>query len=480
MTWLPDSRPRPADAVHTPTSLNQEIRGRVSDLRDLQVRGEVSNVRSSGGHLYFQLKDGGSTLRCTVWRSTVARLRLKLRDGQEVICHGSVDLWVRGGTYALNVDRIEEAGTGALWAALQHLKERLQAEGLFDPAGHKPLPFLPRTVGIVTAATGAALQDMLRILDERCPVRVLLAPARVQGQGAAETIAAAIELLDGSGLCDVIIAGRGGGAIEDLWAFNEERVVRAFAACRTPIVSAVGHETDTLLSDYAADRRAPTPTAAAEMVVPRLDDLIAHLDDRHRRMVRSLRRHLADEGRHLGQLRERLGSGEGLTGHRQRQLDEARRALGHAARRVAELRHRQLAELRRRLHTAHPMHRLALRQRALAGLRARLLRRGEALAGLPRQRLIRLETRLQGLGRSGRLMVDRRRRLERLDGTLRALSPTAALARGYSIVRDPSTGATIVDAASVTEGQGLEVLLAQGRLDVAVRGRAESEPAPIA
>ena len=174
MTWLPDNRPKRADTVHTPTSLNQEIRGRVSDLRDLQVRGEVSNVRSSGGHLYFQLKDGGSTLRCTVWRSTVARLRLKMRDGQEVICRGSVDVWVRGGNYSLNVSQVEEAGTGVLWAALQRLKERLQTEGLFEPELRRPLPFLPRTVGIVTAPTGAALQDMLRILAERCPVRVLL------------------------------------------------------------------------------------------------------------------------------------------------------------------------------------------------------------------------------------------------------------------------------------------------------------------
>ena len=478
MTWLPDNRPKRADTVHTPTSLNQEIRGRVSDLRDLQVRGEVSNVRSSGGHLYFQLKDGGSTLRCTVWRSTVARLRLKMRDGQEVICRGSVDVWVRGGNYSLNVSQVEEAGTGVLWAALQRLKERLQTEGLFEPELRRPLPFLPRTVGIVTAPTGAALQDMLRILAERCPVRVLLAPARVQGEGAAETIAAAIELLDGSGLCDVIIAGRGGGSIEDLWAFNEERVVRAFAASCTPIVSAVGHESDTLLSDYAADRRAPTPTAAAEMVVPLMDELVAQLRDRRRRMAQSLSRQLGNEARHLGQLRERLGSGEALTGHRQRQLDESLRALGHAGRRATEQRQRRLAELGRRLHRAHPMHRLALRQRNLAKLHGRLLRRGEALSSRPQRRLIHLETRLQSLGQGGRLLAERRRRLERLNDTLRALSPKAALARGYGIVRDPQTGAAVVDASAVADGQGLEVLLARGALEVVVASRRPEPESP--
>ncbi len=471
MSWLHDRNPRGADAVYTPTSLNQEIRGRVGDLRDLKVRGEVSNVRSSSGHVYFQLKDGGSTLRCTIWRSTVARKRIRLRDGQELICRGSVDVWVRGGSYSFIVDHVEEAGTGALWAALQKLKERLQTEGLFDPARRKALPFLPRTVGIVTAPTGAALRDMLRILDERCPVRVLLAGARVQGQGASEDIARAIELLDGSGLCDVIIAGRGGGSIEDLWAFNEERVVRAFASCRTPIVSAVGHETDTLLSDHAADRRAPTPTAAAEMVVPLIDDLRAHLGQGQQRMVRGLRRQLTAETRHLGQLRERLGRGEAITGHRRRQLDELRRSLASAAGRAGDLGHRRLAELRRRLQAAHPMHRLAMRQRALAKLRARLLRRGELLTRQRNERLIRLSTDLQAIGRSGRLVAARRRRLDRLDGMLRALSPTAALARGYSILRDPHTGEAIVDAGAVAQGQGLQVLLARGRLDVDVTGR---------
>ncbi len=457
--------------MYTPTSLNQEIRGRLGDLRELKVRGEVSNVRSSSGHVYFQLKDGSSTLRCTIWRSTVARKRIRLRDGQELICRGSVDLWVRGGSYSFIVDHVEEAGTGALWAALQRLKERLQTEGLFDPERRKALPFLPRTVGIVTAPTGAALRDMLRILDERCPVRVLLAPARVQGQGSAETIARAIELLDGSGLCDVIIAGRGGGSIEDLWAFNEERVVRAFADCRTPIVSAVGHESDTLLSDHAADRRAPTPTAAAEMVVPRIDDLHDHLQQAQRRLARGLRRQLASERRHLGQLGERLGRGEAITGHRRRQLDELRRSLATAARRAGDLRHRHLADLRRRLQAAHPMHRLALRQRALAKLRARLMRRGEVLTRQRSARLIRLRADLQAMGRSGQLVAERRRRLDRLDGMLRALSPTAALARGYAIVRDPQTGTAITQPDTVTDGQGLEVLLAGGALDVEVTGR---------
>ncbi len=447
MSWLHDRHPKRAEAVYTPTSLNQEIRGRVGDMRDLKVRGEVSNVRSSSGHVYFQLKDGSSTLRCTIWRSTVARRRIRLRDGQELICRGNVDVWVRGGNYSFIVEHVEEAGTGALWTALQKLKERLQSEGLFDPDGRQPLPFLPRTVGIVTAPTGAALRDMLRILDERCPVRVLLAGARVQGQGAAEDISRAIELLDGSGLCDVIIAGRGGGSIEDLWAFNEERVVRAFANCSTPIVSAVGHETDTLLSDHAADRRAPTPTAAAEMVVPQVADLRAHLGQGRQRMMRGLRRQIAAESRHLGQLRERLDRGEAVTGHRRRQLDELRRSLLSAAARASDGRHRRLAELRRRLHRAHPMHRLALRQRALAKLRARLMRRGEWLTRQHSERLI------------------------RLDGMLRALNPTAALARGYSILRDPATGAAVVDAHAVADGQALEVLLARGTLDVEVKDR---------
>lgn len=473
MVMLADRRDVPP--IHTPTSVNQEIRGRVADMRQLRVRGEVTGVRVSGGHMYFQLKDAGATLRCTAWRSTVAQQRLQLREGQEVICHGAIDLWVRGGSYALIISRVEEAGTGALWAAFERLKAALEQEGLFDPGRKRPLPFLPRTVGIVTAPTGAALRDMIRVLHERFPVRILLAPARVQGEGAAETIASAIELLDGSGLCDVIIVGRGGGSMEDLWAFNEERTVRAVADCRTPIVSAVGHETDTLLSDHAADRRAPTPTAAAEMVVPRLLDLLQRIAELRGRMTRVLARQLTSERRHLRQLAERLGSGEAIAGHRRRELDDLGRRLGHAAATAISGRHRRLQALRQRLLGAHPARRLAARRRLLTELNARLHRRAALITGPRRQRLIRLSATLAAAGHSGRLTAERRQRLARLDATLRALSPRAALERGYAILRRPATGRALTRAGDAEPGELFDVLLGQGSLKVRVE---QIEPGP--
>ena len=248
--------------VWTPTQCNQLIKGRLRDLTGVQIRGEVSGARGSRGHLYFDLKDSGSKIRCTVWRSTLARLPIRPRDGEEIVCEGDVDLWVPGGTYALNVRRVRRAGLGQRHEALRRLTEQLRAEGLLDSSRRRPLPVLPQVVGLVTAPGSAALRDMLRILHDRFPVRVILSPTRVQGARAAQEIAVALRRLDALRRCDVIIVGRGGGSQEDLWAFNEEPVARAIAACTVPVVSAVGHEIDILLSDHVADARAPTPTGS--------------------------------------------------------------------------------------------------------------------------------------------------------------------------------------------------------------------------
>ncbi len=437
----------------TVSAVNEQVRAAVSGLREVRVQGEVSNARPSSGHLYFELKDASSRIRVTVWRQTVQRLGIDVRDGQQIIVTGRVDVWVQGGTYALNASRIESAGVGALWAALQKLKEKLQAEGLFAAERKVALPFLPRAVGIVTSPSGAALRDMVRILRDRMPVTILVAPAKVQGDGAADSIAKAIELLDGSGLCDVILCGRGGGSIEDLWAFNEERVVRAVSACRTPIISAVGHETDTLLSDYAADARAPTPTAAAEMAVPRMVDLRFQLDDAQLRLAQSITRLLANERRHLGGLTARLGDGGAITGHRALRLEDARRRLHVALLRSLALRQRTVAALRQRLHTAHPLKRLADQHRRLDGLQMRLARQAELI----------VQRRREALQRKAELLV--------------AMSPTSALQRGYAIVRRADTGAALLQAATVHAGAGVEVLLRDGALDCRVEGvRLAGEP----
>ena len=326
----------------------------------------------------------------------------------------------------------------------QALKEKLTAQGLFDASRKLPLPFLPRVVGLATSPTGAALRDMVRVLNDRFPVRVLVAPCKVQGDGAAESIAQAIELLDKSGLCDVIIAGRGGGSLEDLWAFNEERVVRAIAACVTPIVSAVGHEVDTLLSDLAADVRAPTPSVAAELVVPRLADLQWQVQDARGRMARVVKKQIRNERAMLRQRLARLGHGDQLTGPLVLRLDELTRRLGAAAQRQVADRHRLLASRHQRLTQAHPLRKLATQQRRLDALQARLLAVREALVRAKRDRL------------------------ERKTAVLVALSPKSALKRGYGIVRRAGTREALQSVRGVALGQAVEVLLGDGALDCRV------------
>ncbi len=465
MTW--GSQPS-ADtgAIWTPTRCNQAVQERLRDMRGLRVRGEVSGPRLSRGHLYFELKDTGARLRCTAWRTTVERQGIELRPGQEIICHGYVDLWVAGGAYSLIVTQVEQAGIGERWAELQRLTAQLESEGLFQRK--RPLPALPRCVGIVTARTGAALQDMLRVLHERYPVRIVIAPAQVQGQGASESIAASLRALDESGLCDVLIVGRGGGSIEDLWAFNMEPVARAIAACRTPVVSAVGHESDTLLSDRVADWRAATPSVAAERVVPRMVDLRFSLREASARMSGVMTRRLLTDRRHVDLLTERLGNGDALVARRRDAVDNSRVRLAAAqGRRLARLR-RSHEALRARLHRAHPVRQLGERRRRLdladAALRAALQRR----LGAARAEHHASAAALRGLAVSGALLNRQRRQLEQAAALLRGLDPRAALGRGYSIARDAETGVAVRDAAQITVGQSLAVVLARGAVDVRV------------
>ncbi|MBM4343272.1 MAG: exodeoxyribonuclease VII large subunit [Deltaproteobacteria bacterium] len=433
-----------ADAPLSVSQLNARVRAVLQPLPVMRVTGEVSGTNWAGsGHLYFELKDESARVKVTIWKSAAQALRVRPRDGMQVVVTGRADLWVQGGSYSFNATNVELAGEGALFLALQRLKERLTAEGLFDPTRKQQLPFLPMTVALVTSPTGAAVQDMVRILRERARVRILVVPVKVQGEGAAESIAQGIERIDALGWADVILCGRGGGSLEDLWAFNEERVVRAFAACRTPIVSAVGHETDTLLSDLAADWRAPTPTAAAERAVPRFADLDALVVDLRGRATQAVKRQLTTERRHLGQLRARLGDGGALTGQRQLRLEELHRRMHRAAQRQLERQRRRHEVLARRLRAADPVRKLADQRQKLALLRQRLDQT------LPRT------------------LERRRQRIAQLTGVLRALSPRAALGRGYAIVRRPD-GTAVGSVAGVQVADHLELLLCDGSLGVQV------------
>jgi exodeoxyribonuclease VII large subunit len=330
---------------------------------DVWVVGEVSNLtRARSGHVYLSLKDPDAVLPAVIWRSTADRLRFELEGGMEVLVRGALNVYPPHGRYQLVVKTVEPRGAGALQQAFETLRRRLEAEGLFDPARKREIPFLPRRIGVVTSPTGAAIRDILKVLDRRFRgVTVLLAPARVQGEGAAREIAAGIGRLSARGDLDVLIVGRGGGSVEDLWAFNEEPVARAIAASAVPVISAVGHEVDVTIADYVADVRAATPSAAAEVAVPSEADLrrtLATLGGRARTSV-------------AGALRERRRRLSGLLGswgvrrvpdllrqHAQR-IDDLQRRLSAAAAAAVARSREALGEVAARAEALSPLRVLA-------------------------------------------------------------------------------------------------------------------------
>jgi len=322
-------------------------------LQDVWVQGEISNLsRPSSGHIYFTLKDGTASLRCVVWKSTAIRLRIGLQNGLAVEAHGGVGIYERDGQYQLYIDSIRPAGEGLLFQEFMRLKNRLEAEGLFDPERKRPIPERPACIGIVTSPTGAALQDMLNTLKARYPLaEVILAPCSVQGDAAPHEIASALNCLQQSGEPDVIIVARGGGSLEDLWAFNDELVVRAIAHSPIPVITGIGHETDFTLADFAADLRAPTPTGAAVLATPDRADLLSALLGVQDRLNNAALMIISRRWQDLDLLQQRLNrASPGL------RLNEARQA-------VDDLYERGLRALR---------HNLQLRRAHLNGLRSRL------------------------------------------------------------------------------------------------------------
>ncbi len=408
----------------------------------LAVDGEVTNASVSGrGHLYFTLKDGAAALDCVMWGSRAERLRFRLEDGLAVRALGSLGIYPQRGRLQMVVEALEPQGLGALQLAFDQLKQRLAAEGLFAPERKRALPVFPRRIGIVTSRTGAALRDMLKVLRRTPFAEVLLAHAQVQGEGAAEQVAVAVDRLGASGLVDVVIVARGGGSLEDLWAFNEEPVARAIAACPVPVVSGVGHETDVSIADFVADLRAATPTQAAELVAERLDSCMRRVDDAGLRLARDLRRH-------LGLARARLEGLEGSSG-----LARLPHRLRLAAARL-ERADRLAAVLRRRLDRLHvrtEAARAGLRRlpgRVAAGGHRRLLTsRRELLVQLMRSRLDRLA---RGVAASER--------------SLGHLGPLAVLERGYSITTLVDDSAPLKEASKVRPGQVISTRLAHGEL----------------
>jgi exodeoxyribonuclease VII large subunit len=401
------------------SELTRRIKGTLEGaFGNVWVEGEISNLRRpASGHAYFTLKDETSQLRAVMFRGALAGVTLPLRDGLLVRGFGQITVYEASGDYQILLKRIEPAGEGELMLRLAALKKKLAAEGLFDPARKRPLPVLPQHVGIVTSPTGAAIRDILQVLDRRfANLHVVLAPVRVQGAGAAEEIAAAIDLLNARGGLDVLIVGRGGGSLEDLWCFNEETVVRAIARSTIPVISAVGHEIDWTLSDFAADVRAPTPSAAAELVVKGKDEL---------------ERRVADLRRRMG-----LGARAALMGLRHR-LDRAARTPG----------------------LREPLQSVQRLQQSVDFLAVRL---HNALAGLPQLVRQRTEACARRMERAVRQRLDEERRtLKHAEAQLRMLNPKGVLARGYSLTRLRG-GQIVRSAAEAPPGTRLETEFADG------------------
>jgi exodeoxyribonuclease VII large subunit len=408
------------------------------------VEGEASSVRLPGsGHVYFVLKDERAQLPAVIWRSTAQRLRFRLEEGQRYLVRGRLSIYPDQGKVQIYVDALEPAGLGAAALALEQLKKKLAAEGLFDPARKRKLPRFPRRVGVVTSPTGAALRDIIRVIERRMPTPILIAPARVQGDNAAVSITSSIIRVARQPEVDVVIVGRGGGSSEDLSAFNDENVVRAIATCPVPVISAVGHEVDVTLSDLAADVRAATPTAAGEIAVPDRAALLDELGGLSTRLGRELRHEITALRARLDRGIARLGDPRRRILRDRQRIDELAGRADAALRAKLVVRRRALDELRRRMAALHPRARLAADRAQLRELAAR------AEAAMKAS------------------LAARKRSFERGAARLDAMSPLKVLDRGYAIARTPD-GSVITTVARVSPGDPLAVRVADGEIDVRV------------
>ena len=464
----------------TITEISQLLKRTVEDrFGFVRLRGELSGVkRAASGHLYCCLKDEGAVIDGVMWRGSVQRLSFLPEDGIEVVAGGKLTTYPGRSKYQIVIETMEIAGEGALLALLDKTRRRLEAEGLFDASRKRPLPFLPGVIGVVTSPTGAVIRDILHRLGDRFPSRVLVWPVLVQGQGAAEQVAAALRgfaaIAPGGPVPrpDLLIVARGGGSIEDLWAFNEEIVVRAIADSPIPVISAVGHETDTTLADFAADRRAPTPTAAAEMAVPVRAELLTRLAALGARQVACWQRGLEHRRKELRALERALPKRERLFEHQRQRLDMLAERLPRALRANAQVHHRQLDRVAARLapqllrgRIERCVERIGVlggrarrSARVYLAQRAALLHRVDFDHRAARAFAVCHERRAVQLARAGEL--------------LKAFSYRGVLARGFALVRD-DRGRPLRSAAAVAAGARLEIEFADGRRGAIADGATE-------
>lgn len=438
----------PQRRVYTVSELSAAIRGVLDrEFQDVWVAGEISGTKlAASGHFYFTLKERDAQVRCVCFRSTHRYLKFKPQDGVAVVARGRIDVFEARGEYQLLVEFLEPQGHGALQFAFEQLKKKLASEGLFDAARKRPLPRFPGRIGIVTSPRGAVISDMLQILDRRFPgLHIRVFPALVQGEGSVEEVCRGLEFFGQSRWPELVILARGGGSLEDLWTFNEERVARAIAACPVPVVSAIGHETDVTIADFVADLRAPTPSAAAELVVPTRDELLGrivtfgrHLEQGARYRLAMLRRELDHQG-----IQRTMSVFQRAVGRRMQRVDEQEYRLREHVRSVIEARHRAHRLLESRVRYYDPRPRFARDRRRLEAAQA-------SISQAMRLDLARRTSRAQALG-----------------AKLSQLSPLRILDRGYAIVTNDA-GEIVKASDQAPVDSAISVRLAKGSLGARV------------
>jgi exodeoxyribonuclease VII large subunit len=440
---------QPEKRIYTVSDLTARIRDLLAkNFTDISVQGEISNCRSAtSGHYYFTLKDERAQVKCVLFKSQTRGMKFRPEDGLKMVVRGSLSVYEGRGEYQIYVETLEPIGRGALQLAFEQLKRQLEADGLFDGARKKPLPLLPNRIGLITSRSGAAVRDVVRILTRRFPnVHLTLYPVRVQGEGAAAEIVEALRYFQKKFTADVILLVRGGGSIEDLWAFNEERVARAIAASAIPVISGIGHETDFTIADFVADMRASTPSAAAEIVVQTRREFDKHVNDLRASLEGCMRYRLLELSRRVHELAGRRGFRRPLD-----LLRQQRQRADELTSRVARGLRARLEHSRRRFSAAH--------------LRVRSFDFGGKIGALQ----LRVEKRSHDLVvRAERLLRIKRERLERFSLQLQERGPLKTLERGYAIATD-AAGNVLRDAAQVSVGDTVNLQLHKGKLITEVR-----------
>jgi len=476
------SSARPNLPEFTVTELSSAVKRTVEGAFGwVRVRGEISRPTTPGsGHCYLRLKDEAAVLDAVIWKGTLSRLGLRPEDGMEVICTGRLTTYPGKSTYQLIIERMELAGEGALLKMIEERRKRLAAEGLFDEARKKKLPFLPDVIGVITSPTGAVIRDILHRLADRFPRHVLLWPVAVQGEGAAEQVVAAIAGFNALPIGgkvprpDILIVARGGGSLEDLMAFNEENVVRAAAASLIPLISAVGHETDTTLIDFASDRRAPTPTAAAEMAVPvRAELLTGLLRDEHR-LVAALARRVDELRTRVDSLGRGLGDPGRLIEDRAQRLDDRAERLRLSFANLLNGCASRVAQAFARL--PHPQQQLLHARQVFGDRAARLSAWSDAAKRIAEQNSARVQDLAHRAERcANRALDDRRKQLAGMAQLLDSFSYERVLDRGFALVHD-ADGHPVTAAADTSPGQALGVRFRDGEVGVRVEGTPTEKP----